>query len=466
MSNTLLETYAKRLAVSESYYSRANRGAKMDATRKFTTAALLDNVNDYMSKKLKESFSNSVGTQRADLGAFKKFCMNLTTVVMPNLIAHDLVLVQPLPSIVGYVSYLKFTYGSNKGGIKQGDVIADPFHIESRTEDNSNYTSQAVVEEVELDGEGKATLAWHPIFKAEGKGLAEKDERIPTVVGVEGATVEVIDAEAGIIKVTGATGKCKIRYMYNNVIIPQNDLPIINAEMEGITVHAKPRRIAIYYSAIAAFQAEKDYGFNLQDQLQEKAIAELNYEIDEEVVRFLVKLAETNSDAEATLKTLTFDATIPVGVSMRDHYEGFNATIEKAKVAIFQRTQRLHPTYLLVSPAVLPILSMITSFKATSTAGVAGPFLAGTLNGLKVFVSPAVTEGKFIVGVNNGTLAASAALYAPYLPVMPSQLLGYSDGSMSQGFVRMDAIEALNPQLVVEGQVTNNDYVVNVKTVA
>ena len=44
---------------------------------------------------MNEAFDNSIGTQRSDMGLFKKFTLNLTTVAVPNLIAHDLVIVHP-----------------------------------------------------------------------------------------------------------------------------------------------------------------------------------------------------------------------------------------------------------------------------------------------------------------------------------------------------------------------------------
>lgn len=380
-----------------------------------------------------------------------------------NLIAHDLVMVHPMTSITGYISYVKYTYGSNKGGISQGDLIADPFKVASRTEDNMRYTSQAVVEEVELAEDGTATLAWHPIFKAEGKGLSTADERVPSVVGGEsGVEVEVLDANAGTIKVTGATGKVKIKYAYNNVIIPQHDLPIVNAEIAGIALTAKPRRVAIYYSAIAAFQANKDYGFDLGDQLAQKAVAELNLEIDEEIVNFLVGLAEKNEDATALEEALTFNAEPRTGVSVRDHYEAFLKFIEAGKVAIYKRTQKLMPTYMLASSDILSILSLISAFKPASTAGVVGPFLAGTLNGLKVFISPSLEAGTWCLGVNGAEMESSAAVYAPYMPVMPTQLLGFADHGMSQGFATMYALEALNPLLVVKGKVVNNEVILPV----
>ena len=74
----LLEAYKNRLGVSESYYGQMHNGEKMSNRKKLVVAKCLSNVDKY----LKESFENSVGTQRADLGLFKKFSLNLTTVAV------------------------------------------------------------------------------------------------------------------------------------------------------------------------------------------------------------------------------------------------------------------------------------------------------------------------------------------------------------------------------------------------
>ena len=42
---TLLEAYAKRLAVSESVYGRQHNGAKMSNHKKLTVAKVLENTN-------------------------------------------------------------------------------------------------------------------------------------------------------------------------------------------------------------------------------------------------------------------------------------------------------------------------------------------------------------------------------------------------------------------------------------
>lgn len=78
MAKTLFEAYKGRLGIAEQKYSLAHNGAKMDSHKKLLVASCLRNVDKFMN----ESFNNSVGTQRADLGMFKKFCMNLTNVAV------------------------------------------------------------------------------------------------------------------------------------------------------------------------------------------------------------------------------------------------------------------------------------------------------------------------------------------------------------------------------------------------
>ena len=66
----LMEAYAKRLAISESVYGRQHGGQKMDSNRKLTVAKVLSNTNNFLN----EAFDNSTGTQRSDMGLYKKFC--------------------------------------------------------------------------------------------------------------------------------------------------------------------------------------------------------------------------------------------------------------------------------------------------------------------------------------------------------------------------------------------------------
>ena len=433
----LLEAYSKRLAVSESVYSKQHEGARMDNHKKLTVAKVLENTNKFLN----EAFSSSMGTQRSDMGEFKKFCLNLTTVALPNLIANDLVLVSPMSSMTGYVTYIEYGAAMNKGettamgmdenGNTTGDVFNSPFRLGKV---DSNYTSAKVVETI---AEGQTELAFEPI-----EGTVE------TFTGGKWVAVEG--------KYTPKAND-KVRYHYDNVVVPQgvDNIPTIKAQMKSIALLAKARRIAVYYSQIAAFQAKTDYGFDLGDQLAEKAVGQLSYEIDTEVVNLLDETAGAPAQVYADNAdiTLSWNRAIPVGVSKAEHYEGFSEVIEVGRQIVYDRTKRFAPNYMICASDVLPVLTFMKGFKAAGAGQINGPYFAGTLNGLKVYVSPAIAKGRFLLGVNGDDMMSSVAVYAPYMAIVPTQLLQYADGGTSQGWSTMYDLKVLNKDLIVAGEI-------------
>jgi len=421
----LLESYAKRLSVSESVYAKQHMGAKMDTHKKLTVAKVLENTNKFMN----EAFEGTMGTQRADMGAFKKFCLNLTTVALPNLIANDLVLVSPMSSMTGYITYIEYAAGTNKGETTTDDVFNSPFGLGKV---DPNYTSDRIVEPVTAGEE--FTPAWTPV---------EGSIRFL----VDGAWVE---GEVGTVP-AGAT---KVAYIYDNIVVPQkNALPTVRAEMKSISLLAKARRIAVYYSQIAAFQAKTDYGFDLGDQLAEKAVGQLSYEIDTEIVQFLDTIAKENED-----KIPTWSRVVPAGISKAEHYESFAEAIEFGRQIIYDRTKRFAPNYMVIASDILPILTFMRGFTAAPAGQINGPYFAGTLNGLKVYVSPAIEAGRYLLGVNGDDMMSSVAVYAPYMAVVPTQLLQYADGGTSQGWSTMYDLKKLNGNLIVAGSVKGDAF--------
>lgn len=436
MANKLFETYAKRLEVADGVHQKAHLGEGLDNFKKIAIAKCLDNVNKFMT----EAFENSVGTQRSDLGAWKKFALNLTTVALPNLIAFDLVIVQPMTSISGYINYIQYTAGSNKGTTSQGDVLNDPFRLGKVDKD---YTSERVVETFVGDASTTAfKVMWGPIVTDSVKVLvngAEKEVTTDYTV-VKDGTITFTTAPA-------ADDQIRIGYVYDNVKIPQNDLPMVNVRMESIALQAKARRVAVYYSQIAAYQAKTDYGFDLADQLAEKAVGQLAYEIDTEITQLLIDNAASDDD-------LVWSKTLPTGVSKTEHYEGFVEILEIARQRIYDRTKRFAPNYMLIASNVLPILTFIKGFSAAPATNINGPYFAGTLNSLKVFVTPNIEPGKFVIGVNGSDMMSSAAVYAPYMAVVPTQLLQFADGGNSQGWSTMYDLKLLNKDLLIAGRIT------------
>lgn len=456
MRQNLLETYSRQLKVAEAYVAKNFDGKQISANTQLTTAVLLDNTNRWMT----ESLNATTATARSDLGDWKKFCLNLTNIAVPSLIANDLVIVHPMTSYSGSVAYLKYVSKSEKGDIKKGDEFNSVFGLGMHSEARTAFTSQVIVETVGAGGKIALTAAENGKFY-DPKSKTDKDAKVikKDTEEVEYKTAAEINAGTGL-----AEGD-KVAYIskeFQMESVPATDIPTIGPKMERIALVAEPRRIAVRYDQITAFQAKTDYGFSLDKQIAEQACGELAYEIDTEIVEMLAEGAREGKEK------LTWSRELPVGVSKFEHYNGFLEVIEQAKAIIYNRTKKFHPNYMVIAADVLPVLRFVNGFTAVKNAKMNGPYKVGELDGLNIYVSPALGKGEFFLGLNGSDMMSSAGVYAPYMAIVPTQLLGTPDGGLAQGFSTWYAKALLNKNLLVAGEITGepNTYAtVNSKTV-
>ena len=432
MRQNLLETYSRQLKVAEAYVAKNFDGKQISANTQLTTAVLLDNTNRWMTESM-----NTQATQRSDLGDWKKFCLNLTNIAVPSLIANDLVIVHPMTSYSGSVAYLEYVSKTDKGDVKKGDVFNGVFGLGAHSEARTAFTSQVIVETVGSDGKVALTPA------ATGKFEGGKDAKVIKADGkVEYKTAAELKA--------GVEAGSKVAYFseeFQMEHVPAQDIPTIGPRMNRIALVAEPRRIAVRYDQITAFQAKTDYGFSLDKQIAEQACGELAYEIDTEIVEMLAEGAKEGGVA------LKWSRELPVGVSKFEHYNGFLEVIEEAKAIIYNRTKKFHPNYMVIAADVLPVLRFVNGFTAVKNAKMNGPYKVGELDGLNIYVSPALGEGEFFLGLNGSDMMSSAGVYAPYMAIVPTQLLGTPDGGLAQGFSTWYAKALLNKNLLVAGKV-------------
>ena len=425
----------------------------MDSIRKITVAKCLDNVSTFLN----EAFESSMGTQRAAMGDYKKFCLALTNVGVPQLIAFDLVAVSPMSSMYGNVAYIEYVKGTTKGVSEAGELTNGVYKL---GEVDQTYTGDNVVETFVAN---QTKLGFAPVvegaFKAADGKTALGDVAVTTGSTTVYGTFASEDArKTGTLasmtfKAADGTSTThtfaaddKIAYKYDNIVIPQETLPTLKAELKNIGLEAHARRIAVFYSQMAAFQAKTDYGFDLADGLAEQAVGQLAYEIDTEIVEMLLNAAPGSTIAD-------FSKTQPVGVSLADHYAAFAAKLEEYKMALYQKTKKFTPNFMVVASDVMPVLNFVPGFQPANVSDVNGPYFAGTLAGLKIFVTPNIGAGQFFLGVNQGAMQAAAGVYAPYMPVVPTQLLGFADGGMSQGWSTLYDAKILNADLLIKGAI-------------
>ena len=147
---------------------------------------------------------------------------------------------------------MQYTAGSNKGETHQGDVFNNPFKL---GDVDVNYTAAKIVESF-TGANNPVTASWFPVYDG---AATEAKARITSIVTSGGTAVAVADDASVTVGGDGktltlsngtgtainATDTVKVAYVYDNIVIPQNDLPIINAEVKSIPLLAKARRIAV-----------------------------------------------------------------------------------------------------------------------------------------------------------------------------------------------------------------------------
>lgn len=149
------------------------------------------------------------------------------------MIAFDLVAVSPMSSISGNVAYMEYIKGTTKGESTDGDLTNNIWQL---GDVDINYTGNAIVETVTGAETNVNQLGFTPVAGTLKKFVSDTWQDVE--IGGEGA-----------ITLTGAT---KVRYLYDNVTVPQEVLPTLKAKLTNIALEAKPRRIAIYYKDVKA----------------------------------------------------------------------------------------------------------------------------------------------------------------------------------------------------------------------
>lgn len=156
----------------------------------------------------------------------------------------------------GYITYINYTAGTDKGNVSKGDIFNNPFKLGDVDGDDpttgagnghtANYTSAKVVETVASFTSGTTKVAWTPVapgsiraLDANGNEVSDNDTTAWTAA--DNGTITA----GAYVSGKSASDVAKLAYEYDNVVIPQNDLPILNAKMEAIPLIAKARRIAV-----------------------------------------------------------------------------------------------------------------------------------------------------------------------------------------------------------------------------
>jgi hypothetical protein len=444
------------------------------------TAMLMENESLYLQNLDEE-------TRTVNVGSFTKFIFPVLRRVFPNLIANEIVSVQPMTAPVGAVFFLDYVYGSTKGATTEGNVFPKDF--------DRDYSGEFVNGEQLATGDGTnyvsgqsslgGTLAWTPARALDtSRGFSVV---IRELAAATGATIqEAVDDGAGGF--TGETTAGSINYSNGAITgfefdtAPLSGSPIkayyyydgelntkvpeIKLDVKKSPVEAVPRRLKALWSSEAAEDLRAFHGIDAETEIVSIIAQEIALEIDREIIQDLF--------AASTGTTGAFDRIPPGGISEIDHLRAMITQISTISNLIHKKTLRAPANWIVTSPEVSALLTQLTThgdfkpiwsgdmnpgsptdtMRPRATHGQFSIYKTGTLmNKWMVYEDPFFARDKMLIGLKGGSFLESGYVWAPYVPLQVTPtFLDPSDFSFRKGLRTRYAKKLLRPDFY--GQLT------------
>jgi hypothetical protein len=393
-------------------------------------------------------------TRTVNVGSFTKFIFPVLRRVFPNLIANEIVSVQPMTAPVGAVFFLDYVYGTTKGATTAGNLFPRDF--------DRDYSSEYINGEILVTGDGTnygtagavlvltATLAFTPVRPLDASrgysvvirelnattGATEQEATDDGSGGFTGAVLQgSINYSNGAItnfKFTNAPAlgnPVKAYYYYDGELNTQ--VPQINLDVKKAPVEAVPRRLKALWSAEAAEDLRAFHGVDAETEMVSAIAQEIALEIDREIIQQLF--------ASSTGTTGTFDRVPPAGINELDHLRALITTISTVSNLIHKKTLRAPANWIVTSPEVSALLTQLTThgdFRPLWVSGGESPYgpvdaprpltqhgqfsiyKVGTLmNKWLVYEDPFFTSDQMLIGLKGASYLDSGFVWAPYIPL-------------------------------------------------
>jgi len=366
-------------------------------TKKDTMRVILENEAKYAETLNEATFSGAIKS-------VPKLIMPLARRVMTNVVADQLVGVQPLKERTGICMSLKYVYASDST-VDLGD--ANVASAEAARY-NALVQNDPDAPKATIDGSVVTYPAGSEVSFVSGVNQYAQSMKAPIAEG----DAQTENGEQMSLNPVGNTADF-------------NQFKETTLKFTQTTVTAKTRKLAAQWSLEAAQDAQASLGINIEKEM----ITALAQTIANDIDRELLTAIEGKVGY-----TTTYDyANVSGTNSMAEKYQAMYSKVLEVSNQIAVRTRRGAANWMIVNPNVLTILQTLKSFNfAPSTSSYVDPTnigLAGTIEGrFKVFTDIIRTSDDILMGYKGNTETDTGIVYMPYVPleVSPTILDGNS----------------------------------------
>lgn len=424
-----------------------------DPYKRNLVAILLENAFQYYNRMDETTRSIAVGS-------YEKYIFPVIRMVFANLVAADLVSVQPLPGPTGLVFYYDVVAGSTKGNVTKGTKLFSALRGPHPT---YHYTDE-LVEEEPVGASGSTnytgTLAYTPIrpgtVKLTDGTLVVTDDGNGNLIGdIAGGGTNTINYSTGAYNVTfsGATTG-DVTATYEFVSEANTNIPEIDIQLTSAPVITRPNKLRARW----AVEAEQDllalHGISAEADLIVVMTNQIAKEINTKIIRHLRQVAPNLSSPEG------FDISPPPNVSYRDHKEILIDAFVRTSNVIFQNTQRVQASWLVVSTEVANIVETLAPHfvRQPSPTGLTGVRKIGKLGDWDVFKDPTYPPNEWLMGFKGTSFLDTGYVHAVYQGLVTTPTFTLDDFISRKGMMCRTAQKVVNPNFYAVGRLTQSGY--------
>lgn len=462
-----LNTPVRRQETLMENVQKRNRMAKLNQPQSKLMNVLAENIvrHDAIYKQMKGLTESVVQAgpgvhdvmgNGAGVGMIKTY-FDILYGYFPELVTPHIASTQPLKTEQGFVFYLNYTAGDNKGTVEKGQVILNPFMINTPID----YTSDLVGfgDVVEAGAFSKEIDKWQPV-KAQSLGIEgadlvwTNDTDFVGTIGDATITDGKFTQTETHVKVEFTLDKAldkaaKVAYLYDNKYAP-TQIPSLSAEVMSIPLKAKYRTMKTNIAFQAAYGFAQEHGGNLDEHLAKTAMEEIKREIDLEAVFTIFKAAPS-------LIRWNKNAGYAVG-GYTEHKLTFMDAVAQASNRIFHISRRVRGNVLIVGTDVFTIVETLPAYKGKDLGEqLAGAAVVGKLGSMPVILVPELPVNEWAVIFKDTKDNLNAGLvFAPYLPVYATEPTMLDDLVQRRAFITAYAMKVINPNYFVRGEVIDS----------
>jgi len=400
-----------------------------DSYRKIVTAHMLEQQENALAEQASVQGAGSTSllgessspiTQAQNVDNFDPVLISLVRRTAPNLIAFDIMGVQPMSGPTGLIFALRPTYAKVQGGGDHANAPANAFYNEANTG-----------------------------FSAGAGAMAAFDSNAMFQAAATEATVSFHQAAALATAEEWGSGD-------------NNDIPSMSFNIDKSQVTARTRALKAEYSVELAQDLKAIHGLDAETELANILTTEINAEINREIVR-AVYLTATGSAAVSARASgprgnVGFTDSNLGALDGRWLVERFKALVYKIETeanAIAKNTRRGKGNFIMCTADVASALATagVLDPSAALTVDDTGSTFAGTIgSGMKVYIDPySITGDDFVCVGYKGTSPYDAGMfYCPYVPLQMVRAIGEDNFQPKIGFKTRYGI-GLNPFATATG---------------